>query len=377
VYSPSRTKLALMNGSSLVKAFVPLPGGAQAVYNSSGLQYYRHPDWLGSSRLATTSSRTLYYSGAYAPFGENYAQSGTQDLSFTGQNQDTVPSSAGGAGGLYDFLYREHSPVQGRWLSPDPAGLAAAQPSDPQTWNRYAYVGNRALTGTDSNGLFGQGPLCGWDIPCPGPCDPDVDPDCWGPGPIDPYPPPGGPIPINPPGLPNRPYQRTGGVWPGNETLGLPSVPNTSPLDLGNLLSFLPGLSCGGLGGGSAFGFVQVTTVPSGDPCQIPVLTIILATEAVAGDSSGQDKQKSPPSCDPKTLPGPGFNDWCKARGWVTVAGFDCTGDNSCCAIAISTFKSKCLARNDWYDKKAGVLRYEPIDKSTYLTPDVLCCKKW
>jgi RHS repeat-associated protein len=41
---------------------------------------------------------------------------------------------------LYDFLYREHSPVQGRWLSPDPAGMAAANPADPQTWNRYAYV---------------------------------------------------------------------------------------------------------------------------------------------------------------------------------------------------------------------------------------------
>ena len=36
VYSPSGAKLALMNGSSLTKAFVPLPGGASAVYNASG-----------------------------------------------------------------------------------------------------------------------------------------------------------------------------------------------------------------------------------------------------------------------------------------------------------------------------------------------------
>ena len=72
-------KLALMNGSTLTKAFVSLPGGAQAVYNTSGLQYYRHPDWLGSSRLATTPSRTKYFDVAYAPFGENYAGSGTQD----------------------------------------------------------------------------------------------------------------------------------------------------------------------------------------------------------------------------------------------------------------------------------------------------------
>ena len=136
-YGPTG-KLALMNGSTLVKAFVALPGGAQAVYTSSGLAYYRHADWLGSSRLATTTSRTLYYSVAYAPFGENYAGSGTQDLSFTGQNQDTKSSSSGGAGGVYDFLYREQTPVQGRWLSPDPAGLAAVNPMNPQTGTAMA-----------------------------------------------------------------------------------------------------------------------------------------------------------------------------------------------------------------------------------------------
>ena len=64
VYSPGGAKLALMNGSTLQQAFVPLPAGAQAVYNGSGLAYYRRGDWLGSSRLASTPSRTLYYDGA-------------------------------------------------------------------------------------------------------------------------------------------------------------------------------------------------------------------------------------------------------------------------------------------------------------------------
>src|SRR5205085_5258412 len=118
-----------------------------------GLQFYRHPEWLGSSRLATTPTRTCYWDAAYAPFGENYAQPSSgcvsQDLAFTGQNQDTETSAAGGPGGLYDFMFRRHSPVQGRWLSPDPAGLAAVNPADPQSWNRYAYVGNRPLNTTD------------------------------------------------------------------------------------------------------------------------------------------------------------------------------------------------------------------------------------
>ncbi|HTD23757.1 MAG TPA: RHS repeat-associated core domain-containing protein [Terriglobales bacterium] len=153
VYGPGGGKLALMNGQTLAKAFVPLPGGATAVYNASGLQYYRHSDWLGSSRLASTPSRTLYYSGAYAPFGESYKEAGTTDHSFTGQNEDTAP-------GLEDFMYREYSfPQQGRWISPDPAGMGAVSLTDPQSWNRYAYVSNSPLTSIDPLGLRG----------CPGP----------------------------------------------------------------------------------------------------------------------------------------------------------------------------------------------------------------
>ncbi len=148
VYAPNGAKLALMNGTSLVKAFVGLPAGAAAVYNSSGLAYYRHADWLGSSRFASTPSRAPYYDGAYAPFGEPYAQNGTADLSFTGMNQDTLAN-------LYDFPAREYG-TQGRWPSPDPADLAAAGPTDPQTWNRYAYVRNSPLNLTDPLGLVSR-----------------------------------------------------------------------------------------------------------------------------------------------------------------------------------------------------------------------------
>jgi RHS repeat-associated protein len=148
LYSPTGDKVALMNGQSLRNAFIPLPGGAQAVYGSTGvLSYYRHPDWLGSSRLATTSTRTVYYDGAYAPFGENYNETGTHDRSFTGQTQGT-------AYGIYDFLFRQQNPVHGRWLVPDPAGLAAVDLINPQTWNRYAYVANNPLNRVDPLGLM-------------------------------------------------------------------------------------------------------------------------------------------------------------------------------------------------------------------------------
>ncbi len=148
LYAPSGAKLALMNGTTVVKMFVPLPAGAVAVYTGTSLSYYRHPDWLGSSRIASTPSQTVYYDGAYAPFGESYNESGTTDRSFTGQNQDL------GATDLYDFLYREHSAIAGRWINPDPSGKAAVDPTLPQTWNGYAYVSGDPLRHIDQKGLF-------------------------------------------------------------------------------------------------------------------------------------------------------------------------------------------------------------------------------
>ena len=48
---------------------------------------------------------------------------------------------------------RQQSPAQGRWLVPDPAGLAAVDMTNPQIWNRYAYVGNNPLSNVDPFGL--------------------------------------------------------------------------------------------------------------------------------------------------------------------------------------------------------------------------------
>jgi RHS repeat-associated protein len=144
-------KTAIMNGQTLTKAFVALPGGATAIYNTAGLAYYRHSDWLGSSRLSSTAARTVYSASAYAPFGEQYAPFGSSDASFTGQNADTTST-------LYDFTFREHSPSQGRWISPDPLGVAAVDPTNPQSWNRYGYVLNSPLVFVDPLGLVSPCP---------------------------------------------------------------------------------------------------------------------------------------------------------------------------------------------------------------------------
>ncbi len=159
VYAPNgQHPLANMVGQQLASAFVPLPGGAVAVYYSSGLVQYNHADWLGSGRLFSTPTRTATPAMAYAPFGEGYA-GGQAYVQFTSYgNSWTIADGENSGGSLDDFTFRRYSPGQGRWISPDPAGLGGVDPSNPQSWNRYAYVLNNPLSYTDPLGLE-----CVWD----------------------------------------------------------------------------------------------------------------------------------------------------------------------------------------------------------------------
>jgi RHS repeat-associated protein len=195
------------------------------------IQQYNHSDWLGSARLITTASRTLSTDLAYAPYGEAYANNGWWIQFTSDSNQWTVSGNTG----VDDFLYRRYHPTQGRWISPDPAGLAAADPANPQSWNRYAYVTNTPLSATDPLGLDLTMTV---DIDGGGGCD-----WCWGwPGWIlvvgggwgAPPRPPAGPKP--------GPLKNVN--WPNGETLGLPGGLNIQPLSLADLLGLAPGTSC-------------------------------------------------------------------------------------------------------------------------------------
>jgi RHS repeat-associated protein len=174
VFRPSGAILAVYSGG-LTKGTIPLPGGSTAIYNSNGLNFIRHTDWLGSSRLATTWAHAVYSKEAYAPFGETYNEAGTSpDRSFTGQDQD-VATGTGGAG-VYDFLFRKYDPSAGRWLSPDPLGWGAVDQTTPQSLNRYAYVQNDPLRFVDANGMN----ICYYGDP--NDISVDSDPSDWGSG---------------------------------------------------------------------------------------------------------------------------------------------------------------------------------------------------
>jgi RHS repeat-associated protein len=138
LYSPVG-KLAVMNSQTLVNAYITLPGGE--TYNiAPGYTRFWHKDWLGTVRLSSKKdNRTVDYDRAFAPFGEAYKNFGsTTNYDLTGDTQDTIA-------GTFDTMYRELHPSQGRWVSPDPAGLSVVDAANPQTWNRYAYVRNNPL----------------------------------------------------------------------------------------------------------------------------------------------------------------------------------------------------------------------------------------
>jgi len=155
VYGPDGSKLFEMNQQAVGLERAPMPGGGIALYRNLpplGLSRYWHVNWQGSTPLATNPNRTIFMDGAFAPYGEPFAGNPYGD--FTGQVNDTDND-------LYDFLYREYQLTQGRWISPDPAGLAAVDPSDPQSWNRYAFALNNPCALIDPLGLD---PTCAFNI---------------------------------------------------------------------------------------------------------------------------------------------------------------------------------------------------------------------
>jgi RHS repeat-associated protein len=153
LYSPIG-KTASMNGQTMSKVYVPLPGGS-TLFVTSGAKNIWHKDWLGTVRLSSTySNRTVTMDRAFAPFGEIYKtlSGGTTNQNFTGDTQDTFA-------GLFDTPFRELHPQQGRWVSPDPASVG---------WNLYAYVMNSPLNLVDSLGLVPCRPGApGYEDDCP------------------------------------------------------------------------------------------------------------------------------------------------------------------------------------------------------------------
>ncbi len=255
------------------KDYIPFNGQTAVIENATAspcTTCYLSYDYLGTPRLVTDQNASVMARHDYLPFGDEIpagtAGRGSQfgpymdnvDQKFTGQVRDTET--------LNDFFNARYftAPLM-RFLSADP-GNAGADPTDPQTWNAYAYVRNNPLAFTDPSGML-LIPSDPWDGVGGDPCGVDS----FDPSSDDPFPPCGVSIPIIPPisvgRNPGRPPSSaptsTGGLtpidapfppgsFPGGENLGLPpgmSVPGPwnlmpNPWVLSVSPAALPGFVC-------------------------------------------------------------------------------------------------------------------------------------
>src|SRR5204863_7143384 len=76
---------------------------------------------------------------------------------FTGHERDFAGGQGREDSHYTDYMHaRDYSPVQGRFLSVDPAMDVKSNLKNPQGWNRYAYVVNNPIRYVDPDGRWIQ-----------------------------------------------------------------------------------------------------------------------------------------------------------------------------------------------------------------------------
>jgi RHS repeat-associated protein len=169
-FTPTKEFLLDQNGNQVTELSVAgntaswahsnawIGGHLTATYDVKGLHFHI-ADPLGSRRVQLNPSGTVENWFSSLPFGDALttisnskclAANGCFSVDptehhFTGKERDTE------SGNDY-FGARYYASNMGRFMSPDPAGPWAADVSDPQSWNFYAYARNNPLINVDFMG---------------------------------------------------------------------------------------------------------------------------------------------------------------------------------------------------------------------------------
>jgi RHS repeat-associated protein len=120
-------------GPDEILAVIGVTGG------TSARRRFHHADGTGSTVALTNNLGVVLEKHAYTPFGVGNANGGTP-WRYTGRRLDAET-------GLYHLRARDYSPLLGRFIQPDPIGIAGGI-------NLYAYVENDPLNRTDPSGLW-------------------------------------------------------------------------------------------------------------------------------------------------------------------------------------------------------------------------------
>jgi RHS repeat-associated protein len=115
---------------------------AMKIYGAQAGIYYFLNDHLGTPQKIVDSSGALVWEAAYLPFGQAQVMIATitNNLRFPGQYYEEET-------GLHYNWHRYYDPATGRYLTPDPIGLAGGI-------NLYAYVQNDPVNFVDPMGLY-------------------------------------------------------------------------------------------------------------------------------------------------------------------------------------------------------------------------------
>ncbi len=138
-------------------------GGKRVGFYSGGSLYFQHQDWMGTERARTTYNGGVEGKFASLPFGDGLTTVSGTDLDayhFATVDHDYEDETD-------HAQFRQYSEAQGHWLAPDPYG-GSHDFSNPQSFNRYAYVLNNPLSNVDPDGrecVWGDGSYDASDDP--------------------------------------------------------------------------------------------------------------------------------------------------------------------------------------------------------------------
>jgi RHS repeat-associated protein len=119
----------------------------ECVDSTCGDPMYLHSDHLGNASLATDDDGELISDIRYYPYGSTRSGTVGTDYRYTGQRAEPI------AGGIYDYRARYYDPYINLWVQPD---TIIPNPSNPQTFNRYAYTLGNPLKYSDPTGNYSE-----------------------------------------------------------------------------------------------------------------------------------------------------------------------------------------------------------------------------
>jgi RHS repeat-associated protein len=118
----------------------------------SNVTHFLHADALGSGTVITDGTGSVVNEQLFYPWGTLWEDTSQSEFHFAAFDWGYATP------GILPTPNRMYSYGKGRWMTPDPSGLAAADPTNPESLNGYAYALNSPTGLVDPSGLNAADP---------------------------------------------------------------------------------------------------------------------------------------------------------------------------------------------------------------------------